>query len=133
MQFITFIGHLTADPTTRATSSGKSVTTFTVGVTRSRKYTNGDRVSDFFRVNAWGATADYCGKYLNKGSRVAVIGELTPSTYEGKDGKTRFSLDVQADRVENLTEKKAEAKPTTNQPKVDEWADISSKDLPWGD
>ena len=90
-------------------------------------------MSDFFRVNAWGATADYCGKYLNKGSRVAVIGELTPSTYEGKDGKTRFSLDVQADRVENLTEKKAETKPTTNQPKVDEWADISSKDLPWGD
>lgn len=133
MNQLYIIGFLTADPTTRATSSGKSVTTFTVGVTRSRKDTNGDRVSDFFRVNAWGATADYCGKYLNKGSRVAVIGELTPSTYEGKDGKTRFSLDVQADRVENLTEKNAETKQTSKQPKTDEWADISSKDLPWGE
>ena len=131
MQFITFIGHLTADPTTRATSTGKTVCTFTVGVTRSRKDTNGDRVSDFFRVNAWGATADFCGKYLTKGSRVAVVGELTPSTYEGKDGKTRFSLDVQADKVENLTEKKAETNPISDKPKTDEWADISSNDLPW--
>ena len=95
---------------------------------RIRKDANGDRVSDFFRVNAWGATADFCGKYLTKGSRVAVVGELTPSTYEGKDGKTRFSLDVQADKVENLTEKPKEQKP-----KTDEWQDISSKDLPWGD
>ena len=129
MNQLTIIGYLTADPTTRATSTGKTVTTFTVGVTRSRKDANGDRVSDFFRVNAWGSTADFCGKYLSKGSLVAVIGELTPSTYEGKDGKTRFSLDVQADKVENLTEKKQEPK---QEKPVSEWDDISSDDLPFG-
>lgn len=129
MNQLAIIGFLTADPTTRATSTGKTVTTFTVGVTRSRKDANGDRVSDFFRVNAWGATADFCGKYLKKGYRVAVIGELTPSTYEGKDGKTRFSLDVQADKVENLTEKKQEPK---QEKPVSEWDDISSDDLPFG-
>jgi single-strand DNA-binding protein len=129
MNQLYIIGYLTADSTTRATSTGKTVTTFTVGVTRSRKDANGDRVSDFFRVNAWGATADFCGRYLTKGSRVAVIGELTPSTYEGKDGKTRFSLDVQADKVENLTEKKQE--PEKEKP-VSEWDDISSDDLPFG-
>lgn len=128
MNTLHIIGFLTADPTIRATSTGKTVTTFSVGVTRSRKDANGDRVSDFFRVNAWGATADFCGKYLFKGSRVAVIGELTPSTYEGKDGKTRFSLDVQADKVENLTEKKQEPK----EKPVSEWDDISSDDLPFG-
>lgn len=129
MNQINLIGYLTADPTTRATNSGKTVTTFTVGVTRSRKDMNGERVSDFFRVNAWGATADFCGKYLAKGSRVAVIGELTPSTYEGKDGKTRYSLDVKADKVENLTEKKQEPK---QEKPVSEWDDISSDDLPFG-
>ena len=129
MNQLYIIGYLTADPTTRATSTGKTVTTFTVGVTRSRKDMNGDRVSDFFRVNAWGATADFCGKYLKKGSRVAVTGELTPSTYEGKDGKTRYSLDVQADKVENLTEKKQEPK---QEKPISEWDDISSDDLPFG-
>ena len=129
MNQLYIIGYLTADPTTRATSTGKTVTTFSVGVTRSRKDANGDRVSDFFRVNAWGATADFCGKYLAKGSRVAVIGELTPATYEGNDGKTRFSLDVQADKVENLTEK---AKEPEKEKPVSEWDDISSDDLPFG-
>ena len=129
MNQLTIIGYLTADPTTRATSTGKTVTTFTVGVTRSRKDANGDRVSDFFRVNAWGATADFCGKYLAKGSRVAVIGELNLNSYEGKDGKTRHSLDVQADKVENLTEKKQEPK---QEKPVSEWDDISSDDLPFG-
>ena len=129
MNQLTINGYLTADPTTRATSTGKTVTTFTVGVTRSRKDANGDRVSDFFRVNAWGATADFCGKYLAKGSRVAVIGELNLNSYEGKDGKTRYSLDVQADKVENLTEKKQEPK---QEKPVSEWDDISSDDLPFG-
>ena len=129
MNQLTIIGYLTADPTTRATSTGKTVTTFTVGVTRSRKDANGDRVSDVFRVNAWGATADFCGKYLAKGSRVAVTGELNLNSYEGKDGKTRYSLDVQADKVENLTEKKQEPK---QEKTVSEWDDISSDDLPFG-
>lgn len=130
MQFISFIGHLTADPTTRATNNGTTVCTFTVGVTRSKKNAAGDKESDFFRVNTWRQQADFCGKYLTKGSKVFVRGELHPSTYEGKDGKTRMSLDVQADAVEILTEK---AKSTSDKPKVDECQDISSKDLPWGD
>ena len=127
MNTLHIIGYLTADPITRATSTGKTVTTFTVGVTRSRKDANGDRVSDFFRVNAWGATADFCGKCLAKGSRVAVTGELNLNSYTGKDGNARYSLDVQADKVENLTEKKQEKK----EKPVDEWQDISSDDLPW--
>lgn len=131
MQFISFTGYLTADPTARATNNGTTVCTFTVGVTRSKKNAAGDKESDFFRVNTWRQQADFCGKYLTKGSKVFVRGELHPSTYEGKDGKTRMSLDVQADAVEILTERKAETKPTSNQP--NEWQDISSKDLPWGD
>ena len=131
MNQIVLIGHLTADPTTRATPNGVTVCSFTIGVTRSRKDQNGEKLSDFFRINTWRQTADFCGKYLTKGSKVVVTGELNLNSYKGKDGQTRYSLDVQADKVENLTEKPKEQKPT--QPNSDEWQDISSKDLPWGD
>lgn len=131
MNKITIIGRLTNDPEKRATNKGTSVTTFTVAVTRRFPNANGDKESDFFRVQAWRSLADSCEKYLSKGKQVAVIGELQPRTYEGKDGKTRFSLEVSADEVEFLSP--AETKPTSKQPKTDEWADISSKDLPWGD
>lgn len=128
MQSIEFIGHLTADPTVKSTQSGTQVATFTVGVTRTFKNAQGDRVSDFFRVNAWRQQAEYCSKYLTRGARVYVRGELQPNTYEGKDGKTRISLDVQADRVENLTEKLKEQKP---EKLLEEFADITSKDIPF--
>lgn len=128
MQFITFSGYLTADPVARATNNGTSVSSFTVGVTRSHKNPAGDKWSDFFRVTAWRQTADFCNKYLTKGSKVLVRGELQPSTYEGKDGRTRISLDVQADAVEILTEK---PKPMAK-PNLDDFVDISSDDLPFG-
>lgn len=128
MNQIVLIGHLTADPTTRATSTGVTICTFTLAVTRSHKDQNGDKQSDFFRINAWRQTADFCGKYLKKGSRVAVTGEVNLNSYEGKDGQKRYSLDVQTDHVENLTEKKQEKEKPVN-----EWQDISSKDLPCGE
>lgn len=127
MQFISFTGHLTADPAARATNNGTSVTSFTVGVTRSHKNQNGDRESDFFRVTAWRQQADFCSKYLTKGMKVFVRGELQPSIFEGKDGKARLSLDVQADAVEILSEKQKEQKKD-----LDGFTDISSDDLPFG-
>lgn len=127
MQFISFTGHLTADPTARATNNGISVTSFTVGVTRSHKNQNGDRESDFFRVTAWRQQAEFCSKYLTKGMKVFVRGELQPSIFEGKDGKARLSLDVQADAVEILSEKQKEQKKD-----LEGFTDISSDDLPLG-
>lgn len=127
MNKITLIGNLTSDPEKRATNNGTSVTSFTIAVNRRGQ----DKQTDFFRINAWRGLAETCAKYLARGRKVAVVGELQARTYDGKDGKTRFSLDVQADEVEFLSP--AEQKPTSNQPKTDEWADISSKDLPWGE
>ena len=127
MNKITLIGNLTNEPEKRATNNGTSVTSFTIAVNRRGQ----DKQTDFFRINAWRGLADTCAKYLAKGRKVAVVGELQARTYEAKDGKTKVSLDVQADEVEFLSP--AETKPTTDKPKTDEWADISSKDLPWGD
>ena len=129
MNSLSIIGYLTADPEKRALPSGITATTFTVGVTRSRKNPDGDRESDFFRVTTWRATADYCANYLAKGSRVYVRGELTPRQYQGKDGRLHTSLEINAEAVENLTEKKQEPK---QEKPVSEWDDISSDDLPFG-
>ena len=126
MNKITLIGNLTNEPEKRSTPNGITVTTFTIAVNRRGQ----DKQTDFFRINTWRGLADTCAKFLAKGRKVAVVGELQARTYEAKDGKTKVSLDVQADEVKFLSP--AEAKPTANQPKVDEWSDISSKDLPWG-
>ena len=103
MQKIFITGNLTADPELRSTTNGVSVCSFTIAVDRRFKDANGEKKTDFFRINAWRQLGENCGRYLAKGRKVAVVGELQARLYESKDGKTRMSLDVQADEVEFLS------------------------------
>ena len=105
MNKLTIIGNLTRDPETRTTSSGINVCSFTVAVNRRRSSQNANQPeADFFRVSAWRQLGENCQKYLAKGRKVAVVGAVSVSSYEAKDGSgTRFSLDVTADDVEFLS------------------------------
>ena len=94
MNKIFLIGNLTRDPELRTTTSGVSVCTFTIAVNRR-----------FAGQSAWRALGETCQRYLAKGRKVAVVGELQARTYEAKDGSTQLSLDVSADEVEFLTPK----------------------------
>ena len=134
MNKITLIGNLTADPTLRATQSGTSVCQFTIAVNRRFPGPDGQKQTDFFRILAWRGLADTCAKYLAKGRKAAVIGELQARTYTAKDGTTRLSLDVSADEVEFLSPKEEEkpAEPRQMTPADPEkFDDISSDDLPF--
>lgn len=101
------IGNLTADPVTRNTQTGINVCTFTVAVNR-KKDRNGKQETDFFKVTAWRQLGDICQKWLIKGRKVAVVGPVSVSTYEGRDGKTHASLEITADDVEFLSSKEKE-------------------------
>ena len=111
MNKITIIGNLVKDPETRTTPSGVTVCTFVVATNRRFANADGERQSDFFRVAAWRQLGETCARYLGKGRKVAVWGELQARLYENRDGKTQMSLDVQADEVEFLTPKEDEPKP----------------------
>ena len=100
-----FIGHLTADPEMRSTQSGTAVANFKIGVNRRFKNQDGSSTSDFFPIVAWDKLADLCGKYLFKGSKVAVIGEMQTRSYEGSDGTKKYITELRADEVEFLTPK----------------------------
>jgi len=94
------IGSLGKDPEIRTTSSGINVCNFNVAVTERKGQ---EKVTTWFRVTAWRGLAESCQKYLAKGRKVCVTGSVSVSTYEGKDGTTRASLEVTADEVEFLS------------------------------
>ena len=132
MQTIEFIGNLTASPETRSTPNGVTVCTFTVAVNRKFADQSGEKKVDYFKCNAWRNLGDLCARYLDKGRKVYVSGELQARTYEAKDGTTRMSLDVQADAVEFLsprTEKHDE--PKEEQQDTSGFTDIDTSDLPF--
>ncbi|HRR40103.1 MAG TPA: single-stranded DNA-binding protein [Syntrophales bacterium] len=100
MNKLFIIGSLGKDPEIRTTSSGINVCNFNVAVTERKGQ---EKVTTWFRVTAWRGLADLCQKYLAKGRKVCVTGSVSVSTYEGKDGTTRASLEVTADEVEFLS------------------------------
>lgn len=103
MNKVTIIGNLTRAPELRTTQSGISVCTFTVAVNRRKTQNQQQPEADFFRVSAWRELGENCGKWLIKGKKVAVVGPVSVSTYQGQDGKTYANLEVTAQDVEFLS------------------------------
>lgn len=133
MNRIYLTGNLVRDPETRATSSGSTVCTFTIAVDRRGRNKEGDKQTDFFRINAWRSVGENCARFLHKGQKVGVFGELQASTYEAKDGTVKISLDVSADDVEFLSPKSEGRKDEApTQPTAQNgFTDISSDDIPF--
>ncbi|MDO4565620.1 MAG: single-stranded DNA-binding protein [Clostridia bacterium] len=126
MNKIILTGNLTHDPESRSTPNGVTVCTFTIAVNRRFVQQGGERQTDFFRINAWRQLGETCARYLAKGRKVAVIGELQARQYEAKDGTTRMSLDVSADEVEFLSPRQQDdGMGYTSSPR----SQISSQDL----
>ena len=132
MQSIHFIGRLSRDVDLKTTPNGVQVASFTVAVDRKQKDTEGNKKVDFFNVNVWRGLADICSKYLSKGKKCYVRGELQMRTYTAKDGTTKVSLDVQADEVEFLSAK-SEAKSDADESGIDAsgFENVSADSIPF--
>lgn len=104
MNKIHLIGNVVHTPEVRTTQSGVNVCKFSIAVKRKFKdQATGDYATDFFDVQAWRQTAEACGKYLEKGKKVAVVGAMQMRDYEGKDGTKRRAWEVVAEDVEFLS------------------------------
>ncbi|HZH97626.1 MAG TPA: single-stranded DNA-binding protein [Fimbriimonadaceae bacterium] len=99
---VVLIGRLTRDPELRTTTTGKSVVEFSIAVNKRMKPQDGSPDADFFRVKAWGATAEYVSNYLTKGRLVAVDGRLEQRRYTANDGQNREVIEVVAENVQGL-------------------------------
>ena len=103
MNKVFLIGNLTRDPEMRSTQSGVSVCNFSIAVNRRfRNAQTGQQETDFLNIVAWRQLAELCGRYLTKGSKVAVTGSIQTRTYEAQDGSKRSAFDIVADEVEFL-------------------------------
>lgn len=99
---VVLVGRLTRDPELRTTTTGKSVVDFSLAVSKRVKPQDGSPDADFFRVNAWGATAEYVANYLHKGRLVAIDGRIQSRKYTASDGSNREVVEIVAENVQSL-------------------------------
>ena len=103
MNRVCIVGRLTAKPVMKITSLNKSVTRFTVAISRHRA-----EGADFINCVAWGKQAENIANYLDKGSLVAVEGRIQTGSYTNSQGNKVYTTDVVAESVQFLNTKKAE-------------------------
>lgn len=107
---VILIGRLTRDPELRTTNTGKNVVEFSLAVTKRFKPQDPSQAdADFFRVKAWGQTADYVSNYLTKGRLVSVDGRLDTRKFTDKDGNNREVVEIVAESVQGLDRPKDDA------------------------
>jgi len=75
-------------------------------VDRKRKNADGEREADFIGCKAFGKLAEFCEKYLQKGTKVALSGRIETGSYTNKDGQKIYTTTVVADEIEFAESKK---------------------------
>lgn len=113
------MGHVGKDPEVRYLDSGVAVAQFSLATTV-KGYTTqgGQQVADrteWHDLVAWRGLAQTIEKYVHKGDKLYVEGELRYRTYEGQDGIKRRVAEIYADRMELLTPR-GESKPLPPDP-----------------
>ena len=87
MNKIFVYGRLTRDVELKDVN-GRNCASFGVASQNKHKNKETDRYdSNFYTVTAWGQAADIASRYLKKGHRIALCGDLIYREYVGTDGK----------------------------------------------
>lgn len=99
---IIMVGNLTRDPDYKQLASGQGVCQ--LGLASNRQYRNkqtGSMVQEvcFVDVDVFGAQAESCKQYLQKGRPVLVEGRLKFDSWESPEGQKRSKHSIVADRV----------------------------------
>ena len=102
------IGNLTKDPELTTTSNGVAVCRFTIAVSRRYSNAEGERETDFLNIVVWRSLGENCHKFLKKGSKVGVVGNIQNRSYDATDGSKRYITEIVAEEVEFLSTKSSD-------------------------
>lgn len=96
MNKVILTGRLTRDPEIRYSQSGKAVARLGIAVNRAFSKDQ----ADFFNMTAWDKQAEFCGRYMKKGTSVVVEGRVENDNYEDKNGVKHYGVRIQVERIE---------------------------------
>lgn len=110
MNLCSFIGRLGADPETRVSPAGLTMTNFRIAVGWKTKDKEG---TEWVPISTFGKLAEICHQYLRKGSQVQITGRFRTREWVDKDGNKRSRSEINADSMQMLG-----GKPDHSEPKA---------------
>ena len=117
------IGNLGKDPEVRYTTGEKrtAICRFSIAV---QKGYGENKKTVWVNIVAFGKLAENCGKFLAKGRKVYVAGELDIREYDKQDGSKGYITEVNARDIEFLNSNESNATPqqtSWSQPQAENW------------
>ena len=110
-QQMLIIGNVGRDPEFKYMGDGTACCNFSVAVSKSwTDSKSGDKKEKtlWFAVTVWRDRAETVSKYVKKGSRVMVLGQVDIDVYITKSGAPAAALRLTADQVQFLDNKPAD-------------------------
>jgi single-strand DNA-binding protein len=101
---VMLIGRLGRDPELRYSQSGQPVCNFSMATDESYSDRDGNRQerTEWHRIVVFARQAENVANYLKKGSQAFVEGRLQTRQWEDKEGQTRYTTEIVAQRVQFL-------------------------------
>ena|SRR2546423_14051332 len=137
---VILVGNLGRDPELRYTPQGTPVCSFTMATNERRKDRAGETqdLTTWFKVTLWGRQAETASQYLTKGKPVYIEGRLRVEEWTDRDGRQRYTLEVNATDMQFIGGRGEETPPTSrpeaaapNHGTETADADISDDDIPF--
>ena len=98
---VRLIGNLGGNPEVRELPSGKKLAKLSLATSDKYKDSEGKLVNEtqWHNLIAWGKTADFVERYLEKGQEVAVEGKLLNRSYLDKDGQKKYITEISVNEI----------------------------------
>lgn len=96
------VGRLATDVTTRYSNNADRtcVANYTMAFDRTGRKEDGKQNADFVKCVALGKNGEFAEKYLKKGMKIAIEGQIQTGSYKDKDGKTVYTTEIMVTRHE---------------------------------
>lgn len=116
MNTVILMGRLTRDPEIRyGGANNTAVARYSLAVDRRFKQ-DGQPEADFFNVVSFGKAGEFVEKYLHKGTKIVIEGELHNNNYENKDGQMVYGMNIVTRNIEFAESKSSQGTQDNPQP-----------------
>lgn len=102
MNRVILMGSLGKDPEIRQTKAGDPVASFSVATNKSY---GGNKTTTWHQIVCFKKTAELAEKYLTKGSKVLIEGEISYSEYEDKNKVKKQKTEIIASNIQFVDSK----------------------------
>ncbi len=125
MNKVIMMGRLTKEPDIRYANNGTTIGKISLAVDRRFKQ-EGQPDADFFNCVTFGKQAEFVEKFLHKGTKILISGQVQNNNYTNKDGQTVYSTQILIDEIEFAESKGAQVQqqPSESNSGQQEWMNI---------